>query len=504
MGNSLTDRVDRPAHSRVFLMRRLAIWSLIGLTVGTFGWHSVSWGQGLGGGGLGGGGLGRGGFGSGGPLQRGDPAGPAGRADRGFRYQPTGPQIPVAEIRIVGNQQVTTDRIRSYLQTRPKRGYDAELLQQDVRTLMSTRLFRDVRASKQETPDGMVITLEIIEQPTVQYVRFDGNDEMSERKLRKQADLKVGEPLNPYAVEEGRRKLEQFYKDKGFADAVVTVREGTEPRDQGVVYQIREGRMLRVYRTVIEGNTFMNDSVLKARAGIESKPGVAWVFGGRLNRQTLKQDEERLTAFYRRFGYFDATVRSDLEVNESGKWVTITFTVNEGPQFRVRDVTIVGNQVYDQQTLLSLLTLRESSVFVLDDMQRDLAQLRDFYGGEGYVFVDVRAEPTFLEESGFLDIVYQIEEGEQHYINNIVVRLRGDQPHTKHSVIKNYMGIAPRETIDLAKIRAAERRMKSSGLFMNDPASGSTPTITIKPSDEIPLLARPDLGRGVDNPPVYR
>jgi len=411
----------------------------------------------------------------------GGPAGPAKEKRREPVYAPVGPQTPVAEVRIAGNDAVSTDKIRSYLQTRVRRAYDPELVQKDVRALMATRLFRDVRTNKDETPDGIIVTYDVVELPTVHYIRFDGND-VSEKKLLKQAGIGVGAALNPYAVEEARRKLEQYYHDKGYTDAKVEVREGDRAGDRGIVFAITEGNRVRVWNTKIEGNTFLSDDVLETRAGLKTKHGFLWLVNGQLKQDELEQDVERLTAFYRRFGYYQAVVRGEIEPNSSGKWVTAVFHVDEGPRFAVHDIQIDGNQIFDEDALRDLLQLNPGEPFVLDEMQRDLARLRDHYGSQGYVFADIKAEPAFLlGDTPELDIVYRIEEGQVAYINEVRVNIRGSHPHTKKSVVRNYAALVPYKRVDIREIRAAERRIQGSALFLNDPARGIRPEVILEP-----------------------
>ncbi|MDA0660370.1 MAG: hypothetical protein O2931_06955 [Planctomycetota bacterium] len=397
------------------------------------------------------------------------------------QYAPVGPQIPVAEVRITGNDAVSTDKIRSYLQTRVRRAFDPELVQRDVRALMATRLFRDVKTLKEETDEGIVITYEVVEQPTVHYIRLEGN-ELSEKKLIKQTGLSIGSALNPYAVEEARRKLEQYYHDKGYTDATVEIREGAQSGDRGVVFGVTEGNRVRVWNTKIEGNTFLSDSVLETRAGLQTKHGILWLVNGQLKKDELEQDVQRLTAYYRRFGFYQAVVRGEVEPNSSGKWVTAVFHVEEGPRFAVHDIKIEGNKVFDEELLRELLQLNSGESFVLDEMQRDLARIRDHYGGQGYVFADIKAEPTFLlGDSAELDIVYHVEEGRPAYVDNIYVNIRGSHPHTKKSLVINTAGISPMKLIDIREVRAAERRLGASGIFLNDPSRGVRPEIEILP-----------------------
>ena len=47
----------------------------------------------------------------------------------------------------------------------------------------------------------------VVERPVIRYVEYLGNKGIRDKKLAKETELKVGGPVDPYAVEEARRKL---------------------------------------------------------------------------------------------------------------------------------------------------------------------------------------------------------------------------------------------------------------------------------------------------------
>ena len=49
--------------------------------------------------------------------------------------------VPVGAVKILGNETIPPDKISAYLRTRKNRPFDPEIVQADVRRLMSTRLF---------------------------------------------------------------------------------------------------------------------------------------------------------------------------------------------------------------------------------------------------------------------------------------------------------------------------------------------------------------------------
>jgi outer membrane protein insertion porin family len=387
----------------------------------------------------------------------------------------------IVDVRVLGTETTTEDFVRSQLRTRKDREFDAELVQADVRRLASTGRFEDVRTFTQETPEGGIITFQVFERPTIHYIRFLGNRGLSDKALSKNMGLKVGDPLNRYAVEEARRKIEELYHSKGFSKAQVLIQEGDQPQDRGAVFAVNEGDLERILDVNFIGNTIVTGSRLKTQ--IKSKPGWFYVFGGKVDMSTIEQDIQRLTAYYRSLGYFSARIGRELDFSESGKWLTINFVIDEGPRYVVRNVAIVGNQNFATPALLERLELRSGEYFNLAEMSADVNSLQDIYGGQGYIFADIQADPRFLEEPGQLDLVYNIDEGKPWRVGRIHVHIEGEHPHTRQSVVLNRLSLRPGDLIDTREVRASERRIKASQLFSNDPTQGPTPQVRVRPPE---------------------
>jgi outer membrane protein insertion porin family len=403
----------------------------------------------------------------------------------------------VAEVRITGNRTTSTAKVRSYLKTRSGRAFDPEVVQSDVRQLIARGLFRDVRTYTEATPAGTVVTFEVFERPTIEFVEFLGNRGVRQKLLLKEADLKVGDPLNYYAVDEARRNLERFYKGRGYRRAQVTVVEGTNPQDRGVVFRIHEGPLARVGYVSFVGNTIASDGRLKTQ--IKSKPGFFYVFGGEVEHNKIDEDLQRLTAYYRSLGYFQAKVGRELSFSSSGKWLSIKFVINEGPRYRIRNISFMGNERFDDQELSELTGLIKGQFFNTGQMGSDLKSLRDLYGSHGYVYADIQADPRFLENPGLLDLVFNIREGEQYRVGEIMVEIQGDNPHTRQSVVLNRRGnLQPGDVIDVRAVRDWEMRLSRSQLFAHEPQQGIKPQIKIVPpewEEPVPATAeRPSRG----------
>ena len=395
---------------------------------------------------------------------------------------PADPANRIVEVRIEGNHATEVSKLPK-LVTRAGQIFDPQAIEEDVRTLHRSRKFVDVHPKYVRVKEGVVVIFQVVERPMLRYVKYVGNEKITTRTLRKKAEIDVGDSMDPYVVEEARRRLESFYHEKGYDAARVSTVEGNKPGDKGAVFLIDEGRSRKSLWTSFVGNTIASDARLLTQ--IKSKPGIFWLLGGDVDREKIDADVDTLTAYYRSLGFFQAKVSRELEVVNGGgrDWTMLTFVINEGPRYSVRNISFIGNSKFRSEFLSRDLKLKTGEPFNQTKMDLDLGLIRDIYGGRGFVFADIRADPRFLEEPGQLDLVYNITEGQRYRVGKINVRIRGEHPHTKHSTILNRLSLRPGDILDIRKLRDDERRLKSSSLFLADAAKGEGPRIVFSKPD---------------------
>ena len=78
----------------------------------------------------------------------------------------------------------------------------------------------------------MIVIFQVVERPTLEYVKFVGNQAVRTQTLRKKSELEKGQPLDPYAVEEARRRVEAYYHESGYNHIQITTIEGDKPNDR--------------------------------------------------------------------------------------------------------------------------------------------------------------------------------------------------------------------------------------------------------------------------------
>ena len=392
----------------------------------------------------------------------------------------------VAEVIINGNQLLNEYDLLRKMKTRPGRFFDPDKLQQDVNELWRTPGISRVKGPfLEKTVNGVIVTIEIVETSSIGEVQFVGNRGISDTALRRHTGLKDGQPLDVHQIRMAKSKIEEHYKSKGFPRTQVEVMEGSEAGDNRVVFLIHEDEKQRIWKVEFEGNTIAPDGRLKAI--VKSKPGYFKLIGGLVKRNEVEQDINRLTSYYRSLGFFNARIGREISESNDGRWLNLRFIINEGPRYRVRQVSFMGNQIYQGEQLESLLELRPnaegSPEFNVAKMNSDVVVLRELYGGEGFIFANIVAEPRFLEEPGLLDIVYKIEEGKQYHAGEIRVHYEGGSGVTRREVALNRLSVRTGDLINVQEIRNSERRLGAANIFATGGQGGTAPRIVLTPAD---------------------
>lgn len=399
----------------------------------------------------------------------------------------------IADVLVVGNKKLSADKVLSFVKTRKDRHFDPEQVEADVRTLMRSERFRTVKTYYRETSGGVVVTFEVVEQPSADYVKFVGNRWVTDRALGKEVQSKAGDPIDRFRLREDLNTLTDFYKRKGFPNAEVDLLEGDSPEDQGIVFTITEGPVQRIWETTFEGNEIASDARLQTL--IESKPGYfMYIAYGIVDEDKLDQDVQKLIDYYRGLGYFRARVGREVTAGSSEYWRYVKFVIDEGPRYKLRNVEFMGNELYTVDQLESLLELKQGQYVNQNQLELDANKLRDLYGSQGYIAADVQPQFRFLEEYGLLDLVFTIQEGAQYRVGRVNVHIDGNSA-TRLNVVRNRIDLQPGDIIDIRKVRESERRLRSSQLFVDEPARGVGPQVTVKLPEDVS-------GTALRKPPV--
>ncbi len=394
----------------------------------------------------------------------------------------------VVDVLIEGNETIPSSVILQKVLTQPGREVSNRQIREDKRSLMNTRWFYSVVERFESSPKGDILIFQVNERPIVRKVQFQGVT--SSRRLKELASwtgLKVGSPFDHIANREAVHRIEQEYKEKGYFFVKVELQRGDQPTDREVIFRINEGNKVRVQdrsvrfvgtnqgdggqlswmleRQSQDGSFGLSPSAARLKTKLVTKEAVLGFFGGLYKPETMEQDITALKQYYRGLGFFDIAVDAEPLFSQDRSSVRIVYTVNEGIPYKVRNITVNGNNVIATKSLRREPELRKGQYFNSINLSKDVRTMMEQYGDRGHYFASVVPVPKFTEQPGIVDIAFEIDEDRPRYVRYINGQLQGDHPHTMEVVLLNHMQIEPGDLANPKLVSRGKSRLSGSGLF---------------------------------------
>jgi outer membrane protein assembly factor BamA len=380
----------------------------------------------------------------------------------------------VEEVRIRGNNAVSTAAIRNLIRTREGDRFDPATVEEDYQRVFGLRKFANVEARVEPTATGVVVVFEVTEQKQIQDIRFRGNTALDEKTLRQAIEIGAGESIDRFRINLARQTIERLYKDRNhpFAHVEVPADELAQGR---VVFQITEGPNVRVRKVRVFGNRSFSDERLEEQ--LKTK---AWIFifqAGTFDPDQIDEDVAALRQFYEQHGFFDARVGRKLDWSADQSEVMVTFEVDEGVRYKVDQVTFRGNTALSEADLRKNLKLLEGRYFDGDILRRDLRQIVRAYSPFGYIYqpnepdtersaqyLKIVPEQVFRREAGKVGIVYDIREGRPYHIDRVMVR---GNDRVQDKVFLRELRVHPGDLYNAGEVADAQDRIRGTRLVNN-------------------------------------
>ncbi|MFO0767932.1 MAG: POTRA domain-containing protein [Nitrospiraceae bacterium] len=93
----------------------------------------------------------------------------------------------VASVTIKGNKRIELQAIEGRLTLKANDPYTADALRAQVKILYDTGYFEDVQVETEPGPQGVAIMFVVREKPFITEIVFDGNEELSDDKLKRKS-----------------------------------------------------------------------------------------------------------------------------------------------------------------------------------------------------------------------------------------------------------------------------------------------------------------------------
>jgi outer membrane protein insertion porin family len=353
----------------------------------------------------------------------------------------------ISEVNVSGNRRIPAETIRARIFTKAGDIYDAAGLERDFNSLWNTGYFEDIRFTREQTPKGWRIIVQVKEKPTIRTIDYVGLSSVStsdvlDRFKQAKVGLTVESQYDPTRIKKAEVAIKELLSEHGrqFATIRSEVRQ-VPPAAVGITFVVKEGPKVKVGKIKFEGNKNINTRTLRAAmknlrpVGIPHSIFLENIFAKTYDATKLEEDTERVRAEFQNRGYFKASVNDPkTEIHDTGnkgfhvpllqagagKAVDITMVIDEGDQYRLGKITFKNNKaISNTAALRSLIPLKDGDVFSREKIAKGIENLRKAYGEYGYINYTGVPSTTFDDEKKLAFLEFDIDEGKQFYVRRI-------------------------------------------------------------------------------------
>lgn len=385
----------------------------------------------------------------------------------------------VQKIEISGAQRVEESTIASYMDLKKGDSVDSITTDRVLKNLFATGLFADVKV----TNDNGVVKIEVIENPIVNRVAFEGNEKIEDQELLSEIQLRERQVFTRTKVQSDVSRLYQVYRRQGRFS--VDIQPKIIRLDQNrvdLVFEIQEGDITDIESIRFVGNKAYSDS--KLRSIISTKESAWYRFisnSDRYDQDRLLYDQELMRNFYLSQGYADFQILSAVaELSNNKEDFFITFTIEEGQRYRIASTEIIS-QIPDLDIgmLNESVQLREGDWYNADKVKTTIEKMTDVLGDMQFAFVDIRPDIRKNREDASIDLVFVINETPRVFVERINVN---GNMRTLDKVVRREMQLVEGDPFNRTKMSKSERDIKNLDFFENvevDVKQGSAPDKTV-------------------------
>ncbi len=245
----------------------------------------------------------------------------------------------------------------------------------------------------------------------VQRVDVRGADRVGADVVRANITIEPGRSFTNADIDASVKRL---YGTGYFSDVRIGVSGGT------LVVTVSEANLIN--QVVFNGNRKIKDDKLQAIVQTRSN--------GPYTEAQIQGDIQTIREAYAQIGRSDVEVTTQVVPVGNGR-VNLAFVINEGERTKIGRINFVGNNVYSNGRLESVLNTKESNflsfltrkdVYNEDKLRVDEEALRQFYYNRGYADFRVVSTDAVLDEaSNEYTITITVDEGQRYTFGDVQV-----------------------------------------------------------------------------------
>lgn len=324
--------------------------------------------------------------------------------------------------------------------------------------------------------DKIYLNIELAQRPRVSTINYSGLKKSEREDMESKLGLLKGGQVTPNALDRAKILAEKYFKDKGFNNVEVSIRQRDDVANHNQVIldvDVDKKEKIKVHAIDIDGNEQLSDKRIKGTLltkGAFKKIHEAGKLSTFMKKKKFtperwKEDKQNLINKYNELGFRDATILEDSVWNFDDKHVNVFVKVDEGKKYYIRNITWVGNTVFSTDYLSAVLGMEKGDVYNQKLLDKRLTEDEDAVGNNywnnGYIFYNLQpAEINVVGDS--VDLEMRITEGMQARISK--VRINGNDK-LYENVIRRELRTKPGDLFSKEALMRTARELASMGHF---------------------------------------
>lgn len=217
-----------------------------------------------------------------------------------------------------------------------------------------------------------------------------------------------GSKLDPKKFEEDREKIIDYYNSLGYRDAQIvdTAMSLTQKGNLNLDFKVEEGRKYYFGNITWKGNSKYSDSLLTAWLGINKGDTYNLSILNKKLGKEASQEGGDISSQYMDDGYLFFRVEP-VETAVYNDTIDHEIRITEGPQARIKNVTIAGNDKTKDHVIRRELRTVPGDLFSRSEITRSIRELANLQ-----FFNQEKIEPGVVPnaDDGTVDINWKLEE----------------------------------------------------------------------------------------------
>ncbi len=370
----------------------------------------------------------------------------------------------VSDIRVEGLQRISPGTVFNFLPVQVGDRFAEYESEQTIRALFKSGYFKNVSLER----EGTVLVVLVTERPAIADIKIQGNEDLETEPLLdslKDIGFAKGRVFDRSLLEKVELELERQYYSRGkYGVKIDTTVTPLERNRVDILIDVSEGAIAKIRQINIVGNEVFDDETLLDTFN-QSTPNWLSFYtkDDQYSKQELAADLETLRSYYQDRGYINFNVDStQVSITPDKKDIYITININEGHQYKVREVRLSGEMVVPPEQLFPNFQVNAGDVFSRKRVTDTVTRISDSLGNEGYAFANVNTVPDIDEETREVDLTFFVDPGKRVYVRR--VNFAGNSK-TRDEVLRQELRQMEGGWFSAEKVERSRTRLQRLGYF---------------------------------------